>query len=158
MSVCFSAFPGRPEGVALARRFVGGALRIAPEADVSAEMVERAELITSELCANAVLHTLSGGPDGTFRVRVQVDARGARTEVRTLPPRRPCDLPRVLEPDPGSERGRGMFLVDRLAARWGTLAPAEDGVYFVLRWLSPPAPPPRPAPLPRRSAVERRGR
>ncbi len=134
MSVCFTSFPGVLENVSAARRFVAGALRIAPTVVVPAEVVEKAELIASELCSNAIVHTRSGEPGRTFHVRVQVDTHGVRGEVRTRLPRRLSSVPRLVAAAPWAESGRGLHLVDSLATQWGTLTPVEEGTYFVLSW------------------------
>ncbi|UOE21156.1 ATP-binding protein [Thermobifida halotolerans] len=135
MSVSSTSFPGTPDSVAAARAFVVGCLRAFPEAPVPDEVVERAELVTSELATNALRHTRSGDPGGSYEIRVEVDTRGVRAEVRTRPPRLPT-VPHVVAPggDFFRESGRGLLLVDRLATRWGSLAPRAEGVYFVLRW------------------------
>ncbi len=139
MTISFTSFPGLPDSVAAARRFVTGALRLCPQTTAPDEVVERAELIVSELVTNAIRHTRSGDPGRTFRVHVCTDARGVHVEVRTLPPRLRQSIPQVVQSDdPFSEHGRGMFLVDQLATMWGTLAPWEDGVYFHLRWDDDP--------------------
>lgn len=67
----------------------------------------------SELVSNAVRHAVPDG--GSFLVRVGVTSTGLRIEV--------CDpsplLPRVRRPDPAEVHGRGLLLVDTLAAGWG---------------------------------------
>ncbi|KUP97747.1 ATP-binding protein [Thermobifida cellulosilytica] len=127
-------FPGLPDSVAAARAFVVGYLRDSAE-DVPEEAVERAELIVSELATNAVHHTRSGDPGGSYEVRVGVERRALRAEVRTAQPRAHT-VPHVVftADNPLRESGRGMFLVNLLATRWGTLAAPVQGVYFVLRW------------------------
>src|SRR5690606_4044667 len=138
-TVAFTSFPGLPDSVAAARRFVAAAIRLCPQTSAPAEVVDRAVLITSELATNALRHTHSGDPGETFTVRVCVDARGVQAEVRTRAPRRCNSLPHVVAPaDPFREHGRGLFLVDELATKWGTLAPWEDGVYFHLAWGGDP--------------------
>jgi len=142
VTVAFTSFPGLPDSVAAARRFVVAAIRLCPQASAPAEVVDRAELITSELATNALRHTHSGDPGETFTVRVRVDACGVWTEVRTRAPRRCNSFPHVVVPDdPFREHGRGLFLVERLATTWGTLAPWEDGVYFHLTWNDDPTSP-----------------
>ncbi|MEY9211480.1 hypothetical protein NI17_010190 [Thermobifida halotolerans] len=56
MTVAFTSFPGLPASVAAARRFVVGAVRLCPRSTAPDEVVERAELITSELATNAIRH------------------------------------------------------------------------------------------------------
>jgi len=101
-------FPGHSDQVAAARRFVRETLGDRP---CAADAV----LLASELATNAILHTASGDR-GSFGVavhqvpalvRVEVTDGGSRA-VPTLGPRR------RLEPS-----GRGLFLVEQLAARWG---------------------------------------
>ncbi|WP_046468059.1 ATP-binding protein [Allosalinactinospora lopnorensis] len=135
MSVAFTSFPGVLENVSAARRFVAGALRIAPAVTVPAEVVEKAEVIASELCTNAIVHTRSGDPGRTFHLRVQVDTHGVRGEVRTRLPRRLSSVPRLVAAAPWAESGRGLHLVDALATTWGTLTPVEEGTFFLLQWL-----------------------
>lgn len=76
-------------------------------------------LVVTELSANAIKHTASGGPGGRFvvelercdsHVQVTVTDMGAGTE------------PALSAADPASETavtGRGLFLVDALAVKWG---------------------------------------
>jgi anti-sigma regulatory factor (Ser/Thr protein kinase) len=107
-------FPGHPDQVAAARHFVDRALASCPAApDVM--------LLTSELATNAVQHSATG-QGGTFavaishgpgRVRITVtDDGSAGHPVLTA----------------GAEElattGRGLILVDFLAARWGHVAKA----------------------------------
>lgn len=77
-----------------------GAPQAAPEA----------ELLVSELAANAVLH--AGTP---LRVSVLCHDERVRVEVRDDNP----NLPRRLAPDPLAMSGRGVMLVDTLSAAWG---------------------------------------
>lgn len=135
MTTVFASFPGTPDSVAAVRRFVVGAIRACPQVGASRDAVERVELIVSELATNAIRHTHSGDPGKSFTVRMNVNERGVWTEVHTLAPRRWNSVPRVVEPDdPPREHGRGLFLVDLLASRWGRLAPGQEGVYSVLYW------------------------
>jgi anti-sigma regulatory factor (Ser/Thr protein kinase) len=61
------AFAGEAAQVGVARRFVAGVLAgVWPDVDA-------AVLLTSELAANAVLHSASGKPGGKFTVRVVVE-------------------------------------------------------------------------------------
>ncbi|GLX47321.1 ATP-binding protein [Streptomyces hygroscopicus subsp. hygroscopicus] len=80
---------------------------------------ESAALVVAELAANAVTHgraqgrgfrltlTVEASDTGTLRVEV-TDARGDRA------PR-----PRTTVPEPTADSGRGLLLVEALAARWG---------------------------------------
>ncbi len=91
------------------------------------------EVVTSELAANAVLHTASGNPGGRFGVALyERDPRGG-VEVRVHDeggPTVPCaaaaspglddlgDLANAGAAEPGGS-GRGLMLVDALADNWG---------------------------------------
>jgi anti-sigma regulatory factor (Ser/Thr protein kinase) len=72
---------------------------------------EVAELLTSELVTNAIVHT-----DHDAVLTATVGPRGLRVEVRDFVARRP--RVRVPVADEGTN-GRGMFLVQALADAWG---------------------------------------
>lgn len=100
--------PGLPEEVSRARRWTRDILRGSP-------LAEDAELIVSELSANAILHTASGTESGSFHLAVAVspqvialsvtDGGGAGT------------TPKAEHPEGDAVRGRGLELVDALAHR-----------------------------------------
>lgn len=72
---------------------------------------EIAELLTSELVTNALVHT-----DDDAVLTAVVVPGGLRVEVRDFVPRRP----QVRTPDPDDDtHGRGMVLVESLADAWG---------------------------------------
>lgn len=91
----------------LARRRVAAECRAAGFGE---DAVDSAELLTSEVVANAVLHGRS-----TVRLRVRAGGRLVRVEVgdddARLPVERPCD--------PAALGGRGLAIVAAVAARWG---------------------------------------
>lgn len=95
--------PGKPDQVRRARRLLASALGDWPRAG-------DAVLVLSELAANAVRHSRSGEPGGTFTIRAEI-APGSRVllEVRDQGgPWRPRD---------GSDQGgRGLRIVDKLTA------------------------------------------
>ncbi|MEU6745014.1 ATP-binding protein [Spirillospora sp. NPDC046719] len=118
-------FPALPESAAHAREFVRDRLA----ASVALDIVCTAELLVSELVTNAVLHTRTEvgvsarSVDGTVHARV-VDG----DPRRGLVPRRR---------HPYTDTGRGLYLVERLASRYG----AETGEKSKAVWfeLGPPA-------------------
>ncbi|MFJ2026850.1 ATP-binding protein [Streptomyces sp. NPDC087897] len=135
-----------PGGVPEARRRAQEAMRAWGE---PAERVEAAALIVTELVTNAVQHTstrrircrLLRSADG---VRICVWNRGRALIPAPASPADSAGLPvgevpaaADLEGDAALDRlaedGRGLLLVDALAARWGThAAPAGRLVWAVL--------------------------
>ena len=90
--------------------------------NVQADEVEAAQLVVSELVTNAVLHAADSPTiildlrltDGAVRVMVSDGGLGE-------PDRRPHPDPRT------SETGRGVWLIDAFAERWGTEMHGRDG-------------------------------
>jgi anti-sigma regulatory factor (Ser/Thr protein kinase) len=107
------ALPSTAESGAAARRVVR---EVCASAHVSDEVCDTALLLVNELVVNAIEHA-----GGSPLLRVAVEHRVLRLEVADPSPR----LPRAPEPRSGlverglAERGRGLFLVDALAAGWG---------------------------------------
>lgn len=102
-------FRGTPASVPEARRFVAGILAGCPAR-------ETLVACTSELCANAIMHTASGN-GGVFTVEVERPRDGvARVAVSD------AGGPSVPAPrcaDPAAEGGRGLALVAACTTRWG---------------------------------------
>ncbi|MGW0334337.1 ATP-binding protein [Streptomyces sp. NPDC003011] len=74
---------------------------------------DTAALLLSELVANAV--RWGHGP----RLRMSVDRPANDTVRLAVVDRAPSRLPELLVPTEEDVRGRGLFLVDALADRWG---------------------------------------
>lgn len=89
------------------------------------ELVATAELLTSEVVSNALDHAA-----GARQLIIDVGRDRLRVEVLDTDPR--TDLA-PHHADPSSERGRGLFILDTLAAAWG-VEPQADGktVWFEL--------------------------
>lgn len=100
--------PGFPEEVSRARRWTRDILRGSPLAD-------DAELIVSELSANAILHTASGMRSGSFHLALavspQVVALSVTDEGGT------GTAPKVERQDDQAEHGRGLGMVSAIAHR-----------------------------------------
>lgn len=100
--------PGFPEEVSRARRWTRDILRDSP-------LAEDAELIVSELSANAILHTASGRQTGSFHLALavspQVVALSVTDEGGT------GTAPKVEHLDDQAEHGRGLGMVSALAHR-----------------------------------------
>lgn len=111
----------RRPGAQLRRRLGRADLRAVPESRRALrellrhwgrpEALQIAELLTSELVTNALVHT-----DREAVLTATVGPRGLRVEVRDFTARRP--RPRVPDADDGTH-GRGLVLVESLADAWG---------------------------------------
>jgi serine/threonine-protein kinase RsbW len=106
--VCAPAatYPGRPEHVHQVRADARALLAGCSAAD---DVI----LCLSELAANAVLHSDSHRPGGTFTVRIE-SCPGAHIRIEVEDDGGPWLAP---TPDPGS--GRGLDIIGVLAAEWG---------------------------------------
>jgi anti-sigma regulatory factor (Ser/Thr protein kinase) len=117
-------FLGSPSQLRDVRAFVEGMITGCP---VAGEAV----LLASEIAANAIVHTASG-KDGTFTVIVVPHAGWVRVEVHdggsdAEPGVRP---PHALE-----ESGNGLYLVEKLATRWGHHGDRHGRVvWFEMDW------------------------
>ncbi|WP_333774559.1 ATP-binding protein [Streptomyces sp. IBSBF 3136] len=100
--------PGSPEEVSRARRWTRDILRGSPLAD-------DAELIVSELSANAILHTASGREHGTFHLAVAVSAQVVAVSVTD--DGGTGTAPKVEHQDQDAEHGRGLGMVSVIAHR-----------------------------------------
>jgi serine/threonine-protein kinase RsbW len=107
-----SSFSGHASSVPQARRFVAGLL--------AGDFPQRDEvlLLVSEVTANAVRHSASGD-GGAFEVAVSVSGHLVRVEVGD---QGGASVPRLAGEDglvDALTGGRGLRIVDALAARWG---------------------------------------
>ncbi|MEU3308283.1 ATP-binding protein [Nocardiopsis sp. NPDC006832] len=85
-------------------------------------------LLGSELANNALRHSLSGQPGGTYTLRVRRDKEGLRLACRDRGGL--CTRNARLIPAPGglnlgAESGRGLAMVDAFATTWGDNGNAE---------------------------------
>lgn len=89
------------------------------------------ELLLTELVANVVRHSGLGSGD-LVEVGIRIEPGRVRAEVRDgelgfVPAATPIEPPPI-----GAEKGYGLFLVDRIAARWGVLHGPRATVWFEL--------------------------
>jgi anti-sigma regulatory factor (Ser/Thr protein kinase) len=106
------------DSVAEARLYVRQALEDQPR-----ELVDVAELLTSELATNAIIHAAS-----SFELEIDVD-RKIRVEVRDTGGGRPA----VLHAGPHDGSGRGLSLVQALSSAWGIIpSPPGKTVWYEL--------------------------
>jgi anti-sigma regulatory factor (Ser/Thr protein kinase) len=112
------------------RKAAATARRALSTLDLPRPLANDAQLAISELVTNSIRHAGLALDD---LIRITVDWSGARLRVhvrdggRRL---RPAGVSGTIRPAPGAESGWGLYLVDRLASRWGTSA---DGYWFELR-------------------------
>lgn len=100
--------PDGPEGAGFARRATA---RAAALWRLDREMTETALLLVSELATNAIRH---GTPP--VRLSLRLDADRLRVEVTDSSPA----LPQLGHPEADETGGRGLQIVQQLAARWGS--------------------------------------
>lgn len=114
--------PCAPDSAAMARRHVSGAC-----AHLGREFHDVAVLLASELVGNAVEHARSEA------IHLVVDQRESRFRVEVHDDL--ADRPSLQHTDTLAPRGRGLMLVERLAAEWGVDPSPRGGkqVWFQLR-------------------------
>jgi two-component sensor histidine kinase len=114
------SFPAEASSVKEARRFIAAALT-----DVDPHIVEIAMVILSELATNSVRHAMT-----TFQITVDRSPELLRVEVADGSRHQPV----IRHPDPQQPTGRGLQIVDTLAAEWGVTDISTGGkaVWFSL--------------------------
>jgi anti-sigma regulatory factor (Ser/Thr protein kinase) len=114
-----------PTEVRQARRHVAGACE-----GLARDLLEIAQLLTTELVTNAIEH--GSGPVSLGICRSDSDLR---IDVTDAAP----DHPRSSVVSDDQTRGRGLLLVESMATAWGVECPASGGksVWFRLRVGAP---------------------
>ena len=116
-------------------RSLGPIRRALEDLDLPDLMMRDAALLTTELVSNSVRHA---GLDTDDAIEVRIDRydRTLRVSVRDGGSWAPREgVAGSIRPSPGAESGWGLYLVDRLAARWGT--DRGGGVWFELEEPAP---------------------
>jgi anti-sigma regulatory factor (Ser/Thr protein kinase) len=121
------SWPAVPDSVAGVRDFVTSEL----SPFLSAQGVEGARVVASELATNAVQH--AGTP-----FSVTVDWAGDQVLLRVTDAA--DDIPVPGEPGPLELRGRGLLLVDALSAAWGVNPEAAGGKSVWAQFPTVPGP------------------
>lgn len=119
-----SSVEPKPVEVKTARRCVGDLPA------VSDEIRERAQLIISELVTNEIVH---GNVPSDTRIDVTLLCFDDRLRIEVAHPG-PNDVfePHVRDPEPLDDDGRGLFIVEAIASRWGVLREPGAGVWAEL--------------------------
>ena len=99
--------PGEVTTPATARRFVRAALE---SVEAGPGLIETAELLTTELITNAIVHV-------GCKTELLIRATSAAVRVEVSDP--DDHLPSLTPPDPDALRGRGLLIVNGLASDWG---------------------------------------
>jgi anti-sigma regulatory factor (Ser/Thr protein kinase) len=99
------SFPEKPESVTAARRFTTEVL-----GDLPSAVTATVELLVSELATNCVRHT-----DSTFDLTIIQSGNQIRVEATDYD----AGSPTMRSPKPTDPSGRGLRIVDALAAAWG---------------------------------------
>lgn len=109
-------FAATPAHVRDARRFLAGILD-------GQQVADDALLCLSELATNAIVHSRSRQPGGSFTVRAQLHGHCLRVEV--------CDQggswDSPVRASADEQNGRGLLIVGQLAARWGCEGHSQYG-------------------------------
>lgn len=100
------SFAEQPESVTAARRFATDVL-----SNVSPEVTATVELLVSELATNCIRHT-----DSAFDLTIIQSGREIRVEATDYDD---VGKPTMRAPEPTEPSGRGLRIVDALAAAWG---------------------------------------
>lgn len=121
---CHRSYPGTADQVRHARAFIAQVLEGCP-------LANDAVLLISELCANAVQHSNSRTPGGTFTVHAEVhDGDYVWAEVGD------CGGSWLSKGKRRDGRGHGLDIVSEIASDWGRDGDSLSGwvVWFRLDW------------------------
>ena len=118
--------PARPEYLPEVRRAL-------EDLELSRAFLEDAQLLTTELVSNSMRHA-GLGPDDVIVVTVTCSPGILRVTVQDEGTRKLPEhiLAGSIRPSPTGRSGWGLFLVDKLATRWGTKVGGRVGFWFEL--------------------------
>lgn len=125
---CYRVFPGEEQQLRVVRQWLAGLL---PDGPARRDVL----CVATELGANAVRHTASGRPGGSFAVEI---VRNQATARVTVTDQGAPQGPRLID-DPDAEHGRGLLLVAGLASRTGVAGDHRGRlVWAEIPWLGAP--------------------
>ncbi len=119
--------PVQPEAAAMARDTVS---RVVSERRADERVLEDLRLLTSEVVTNALRHS-GMRPGESLLVAVEISADRVRVEVVDHGPG--FDLRALEAPSAEGVGGWGLFLVDKIADRWGVVNDNPSCVWFELK-------------------------
>ena len=117
------SLPATPESVSAARRLAEKALEGGGSPQVAAKLL----LMTSELVTNSLRHAGLSGEDS---VGVTVDATPSAIRVEVSDPGPGFEQIEPKHPDMNVGSGWGLYIVERLANRWGVVRGQPSFVWF----------------------------
>lgn len=106
--------PASPEVLAGVRDALG-------DLGLPSVLLADARLLVNELVTNSIRHSGLGPQD---RVRIRADWSGTRLRVDVydrVGARGPSPVVGSIRPPPGAQSGWGLYVVDRVARRWGAV-------------------------------------
>lgn len=115
--------PARLEGPSLARKHLA---RL--EGEVTPAVLDNLRLLVSELVTNSIRHA-GLPPTATIALAVRIESGRIRVEVRD---HGRGFQSRSVTPTMYQTSGWGLYLVDRLADRWGVVRKGSTSVWFEL--------------------------
>ena len=122
-----------PENVVEVRRALDGL-------DLPAGLLDDAKLLATELVTNSIRHA-GLRPDETIHFTAERRPGVLRVTVRDHTEERgPAPVAGSIRPAPGAESGWGLYLMDRIAQRWGTSLRGGSSYWFELEIPDPPGP------------------
>lgn len=96
---------------------------------VPEDLLDQARFLANELVTNSIQHGCNGS-ECHVHIRAEGSPRSVRVEVSDTGPG--FVLPDHQLPDLDGEHGRGLFLVDQIATRWGVERNSQMMVWFEL--------------------------
>lgn len=118
--------PVELEAVGMARDVISRILR---DSVIPPELIDDAQLLTSEIVTNVVRHARL---DSTDSLGLSVDVSPDRLRVEVADGGPGFDQASLVEPSADAMAGWGLFLVGRLADRWGVARDDPNVVWFEL--------------------------
>ena len=104
-----------------------------------ADVRDDARLLVTELVSNSIRHAALRA-DQRIRIWARWSGRRLKVVVRDRDHARPDTIAGSIRPVPGAESGWGLFIVNQLASRWGTIHDGGAGYWFELDASAPRSP------------------